>query len=42
MEKKKFKGMWITTSLPLIVFIFIGYYGDILKIFFKFQFLKYE
>jgi hypothetical protein len=34
------KDVWITSSIPLIVFIFIGYiisilYGDILKIFFK-------
>ena len=36
------KNIWVTPSLPLIVFIFIGYiisilYGDVLK-FFKFQF----
>ena len=48
MEKKKFKDIWITTSLPLIVFLFIGYiisilYGDILKTFIIISiFLKYE
>ena len=41
------KDIWVTPSIPLIVFILFGYiisilYGDILKIFFKFQFLKYE
>jgi hypothetical protein len=35
--------MGVTSSLPLIVFLLFGYiisilYGDILKIFFKFQF----
>jgi hypothetical protein len=42
MEKKKFKDIWVTPSIPLIVFIFIGYYGDILKIFLKISILKYE
>jgi len=32
------EGELVSPCLPLIVFIFIGYYGDILKIFFKFQF----
>ena len=37
------EGEWVSPCLPLIVFILFGYiinilYGDILKIFFKFQF----
>jgi hypothetical protein len=40
MEKKKFKDIWVTTSLPLIVFLLFRciiniLYGDILKIFLK-------
>jgi hypothetical protein len=41
----KNKNIWVTSSIPLIVFLLFGcivniFYGDILKIFFKFQFLK--
>jgi prepilin signal peptidase PulO-like enzyme (type II secretory pathway) len=37
------ENTWVTPSLPLIIFLLFGYivnilYGDILKIFFKFQF----
>jgi hypothetical protein len=44
---KNIKDKYISLKYSINVFLFIGYiisilYGDILKIFFKFQFLKYE